>query len=217
MKEGVTNLYFARHGRTRMNAEGTLQSHSDSLHSVLTVEGRAQAFKLKNRLSSIKFTHVYSSPMLRAIETAAIIADDPGEVIPLSGFRERNFGGLENQPYWESMETRHDFLVNHEKPGYQNIHGIETDAEIMRRLMPQLQAIAVAHLGMSTLFVTHSGIMRFLIHKLGNIPYEEVKELNIGEASFMNIRMDIAGNNNVYQFQESAGITNKGVEVRNLF
>lgn len=217
MKEGAVNLYFARHGRTKMNADGTLQSRSDSLGSVLTADGRDQAFQLKSRLSPIRFANVYSSPMLRAIETAAIVADDPGEVIPLSGLRERNFGKLENKPYLESMEARHDFLVNHEKPGFENIHGIETDGEITKRLMPLLEIVAVARLGMNVLFVSHSGIMRFLIHRLGNVPYEDVKDLSIGEASFMNIRMQSADGKRKYMFEESLGITANGLEVSSLF
>lgn len=217
MKEGVCNQFFVRHGQTRMTLDGRLQSHSDELPSVLTDEGRAQAAAVRGVLAPTRFIHIYSSPLLRAMETAAIIANRVGEIIPLPAVQERKFGLLENTSYKESSADRQAFLVNQDKPGYVNAHQIETDEELKKRMFPLLTNIALAHLGMNVLFVTHSGIMRFLIHHYGEIPYEEIKDLNIGEASYMHIRLFARKEEKRYEFVSSKGVTRNGQEVKKLF
>lgn len=212
MKEGVVNLYFARHGQTHMNLTSSLQSYSDEKLSLLTSKGKDQAQTLRTTLGSIPFRHVYSSPLLRALETAAIVAPDK-EIMPLNGLRERSFGDLEGKPYKESMQERHHFLSNQ----IINPHGIETDEQIKKRMLPLLEDIAIAHLGMNALFVTHSGIMRFLLHHFGSIPYEEMENLTISETAYMHIRMYVKGNEKKYEFMSSKGLLQNNAEAQLKF
>jgi broad specificity phosphatase PhoE len=62
-------LYFVRHGETQANAERRHQTPEEPLSN----EGERQAGLLSERLKDIEFTHFWSSPMLRAQQTAAII------------------------------------------------------------------------------------------------------------------------------------------------
>jgi 2,3-bisphosphoglycerate-dependent phosphoglycerate mutase len=65
-------LYFVRHGESEANL---LREFSNRGHKhPLTERGRAQAQQLVETLRTEPISHVYTSPLLRATETAAILA-----------------------------------------------------------------------------------------------------------------------------------------------
>ena len=63
------DLYLIRHGRTVFNQEDRHQYTT----TPLAKEGFAAAEKLATRLSDIHFDVLYSSPMLRAVQTADVL------------------------------------------------------------------------------------------------------------------------------------------------
>ena len=66
-------LYFVRHGQTLWNTKKMFQGIKNSN---LTDLGKEQARKLKESLKDINFTHYYTSPLGRAIETIDILTED---------------------------------------------------------------------------------------------------------------------------------------------
>ena len=64
-------LVLVRHGLSSFNAKGLIQGRTDD--SVLTDIGYEEAVKAGNALSKIKFDKIYSSPLVRASETANTI------------------------------------------------------------------------------------------------------------------------------------------------
>lgn len=74
-----TRFYFLRHGESAGNVEGKMQGHRDR-H--LTERGREQARKTAAWFAEngITFDHIYSSPLIRAAETAREVLDQqPGD------------------------------------------------------------------------------------------------------------------------------------------
>lgn len=66
-----TTILLARHGETDWNAVGRWQGHTDRS---LTERGRRQAAELADRLANVEIDAVYSSDLLRAVETAEPVA-----------------------------------------------------------------------------------------------------------------------------------------------
>lgn len=64
-------IYIVRHGQTEMNNRKALQGRSDV---PLNEIGRGQAQAAAGKLADIRFDRVYTSPLIRAIQTAKIIA-----------------------------------------------------------------------------------------------------------------------------------------------
>ena len=64
-------LVLVRHGLSSFNAKGLIQGRTDE--SFLTEEGYEQAHKAGMALSKIRFDALYSSPLIRAAETAKTI------------------------------------------------------------------------------------------------------------------------------------------------
>ncbi len=67
-------LYIIRHGQTELNSRRLLQGRTDV---PLNQEGLSQARQTGSRLKSagIRFDHVFSSPLIRAVRTAELVAD----------------------------------------------------------------------------------------------------------------------------------------------
>ena len=64
-------LVLVRHGLSSFNEKGLIQGRSDD--SYLTSKGYEQALKSGEALSGINFDKIYSSPLVRAAETAKTI------------------------------------------------------------------------------------------------------------------------------------------------
>jgi len=91
----IYNFVFLRHGESVGNAEARWQGQSDY---VLTEKGRTQAQALAKRWKSesVKFDLIISSPLLRAKETAEIIASALDAKVELdTALMERNIGEME--------------------------------------------------------------------------------------------------------------------------
>jgi broad specificity phosphatase PhoE len=67
----MPTFVFVRHGITDWNADGRFQGRLDI---PLNAAGRRQAEILRDRLASISFDRIYTSPLRRAEETAQIVA-----------------------------------------------------------------------------------------------------------------------------------------------
>ncbi len=71
-------IYIIRHGQTELNIRNALQGRSDH---PLNETGIRQAEEAAERLRGISFDIVYSSPLIRAVQTAEILAPDRKPVI----------------------------------------------------------------------------------------------------------------------------------------
>jgi probable phosphoglycerate mutase len=91
-------IYFVRHGQSEANA---LKVVADSTPK-LTELGREQALETAELLLNEKITTIATSPYIRAIETAKIIAERLGipeeSIIIIDELRERNWGDCANKP-----------------------------------------------------------------------------------------------------------------------
>jgi len=98
-------VVFVRHGQSvdNANASGVFQS----VNSPLNEKGRAQSIAVANRLASIPFDSLISSPLRRAKETAQIISSRTGKQVLFSGlFVERiKPTAIDGKP-WTDEEAR---------------------------------------------------------------------------------------------------------------
>ncbi|MFQ6704570.1 MAG: histidine phosphatase family protein [Alphaproteobacteria bacterium] len=81
-------IYVFRHGETDANIEHRMQGWLDT---PLNSNGVAQACALAHKLADVKFDHVYSSPLSRALDTARTVVGDQ-HIILNNDLREWNMG-----------------------------------------------------------------------------------------------------------------------------
>lgn len=165
----VTKLYLVRHGQSAGNAEGRFGGHGPTPLSEL---GFQQAKMTAQALAREKIDAIYTSDLLRAVQTAEPLAkllDLP--IVKTSAFRERHVGVLEGLTFDESKESfPKDYyaLVN------RNIHHVITKGEsyrhLLRRATGELRDILRGHYGERVVIFSHTGAICFLtLHLLGAI------------------------------------------------
>ena len=82
--------------------------------------------------------------------------------------RERKYGKFEGKPNKEYDKVKKilEKLTDEERYSYK-MFGIESDKEIVERLINFLKEIAISYPGKKILVVTHGAVMRFFLIKLG--------------------------------------------------
>ena len=164
-----TRLYLVRHGQSAGNAEGRFGGHGPTPLSRL---GKEQAEKTAKVLAKEGITTIYSSDLLRAVQTAEPLSQLLNIPVNISeAFRERHVGVLEGLTFDESkiaFPTDYYALVN------RNIHHVITDGESYRHLLDRITAklaeVLRDHAGQRIAIFSHTGAICFLtLHLLGAI------------------------------------------------
>ncbi|HZP37933.1 MAG TPA: histidine phosphatase family protein [Methylomirabilota bacterium] len=155
-------VLLVRHAETEWNRERRFQGWRDI---PLSAAGCAQAECAARLLAETPLTAVWSSPLARARETAAIIAAPHRLAVQESeAFKEMGFGE------WEGLtrdEVRARFPEAHrawaEAPAEARWPGAETLAAVRARALQGLQALRAAHAGQTIALVSHGITGRILI------------------------------------------------------
>ena len=158
----IYNFVFLRHGESIGNAESRWQGQSDY---ALTERGRAQARALAERWKSenVKFDLVIASPLVRAKETAEIVAtmlNVKMEIDPI--LLERNIGEMEGLTVEEVRKKPQPPYVT----PYDSIGGEgEGDWALFLRAGQALHSLLRRPAG-SYLIVSHGGLLNQLMHAI---------------------------------------------------
>jgi len=177
----MASVLLVRHGQSAWNAEGRWQGWADAPLSDL---GRQQAKAAARSIGAVDA--IAASDLSRAMETAAIIADElgVGPVVVEAGLRERSvgeFSGLtraEIEQRWPEMgevfaSGRRDHPMLRQPPGG------ESPEQVLDRALPAL--LRVAALGETVVAVSHGGLIGALERHLGA---EHVRIPNLGARWF---------------------------------
>jgi broad specificity phosphatase PhoE len=155
-------VLLVRHAETEWNRERRFQGWRDV---PLSATGREQAESAARLLAATRIDAVWSSPLARARDTAAIIAAPHRLAVQESeAFREMGFGD------WEGLtrdEVRERFAEAHrawaETPHEAVWPGAETLAAVRARALAGLEALRAAHTGQTICLVSHGITGRLLI------------------------------------------------------
>ena len=110
-------IYFARHGESQANTQRILSTRG--LKHPLTRTGRQQAALLARLLRDQSITYIYSSPILRALETSILVAQALGVDYEVTdALRENDVGVLEDradEEAWQSWRIVFDDWILHRR------------------------------------------------------------------------------------------------------
>jgi probable phosphoglycerate mutase len=154
----MTKFGFIRHGRTPWNKEGRAQGSSDI---PLDQDGINDAVKLAERLSSEEWDYIYSSNLLRAKQTAEIVADrlDVPALILDTRLREVGGGLIEGTTEVERLEKWGADWRSMDM-------GIEKVESVLERGLACLSEINQKHPDSNILIVSHGSFIRHLLKEL---------------------------------------------------
>jgi broad specificity phosphatase PhoE len=155
-------ILLLRHAETDWNRERRFQGWRDV---PLSATGREQAESAARLLAATRIEAVWSSPLARARDTAAIIAAPHRLAVQESdAFREMGFGeweGLTRDQVRERFPDAHRAWA--ETPHEAAWPGAETLAMVRARALAGLEALRAAHTGQTICLVSHGITGRLLI------------------------------------------------------
>lgn len=181
-------FYLVRHAESEWNAEERLCGWTDV---ALSDAGRRQAERLGERLRELPPAAIYSSHLVRAAETARLIAEGTG-LTPIADPRlvELNFGAWEGKTFQEVMAEENDLYRRWDAdPATVAPPGGETGLQTIARVMPFLEELKLRHKGEQehVVVVTHKTVCRLVACHVLGAPISEYRRRLSMENTALNI------------------------------
>jgi probable phosphoglycerate mutase len=170
----TTHICLSRHGETDWNRQGILQGWMDV---PMNAHGRLQAQQMAHSYRATGFNAVWSSPLVRALETAQIISSNLGLPEPCqhTGLKERHFGAIQGIPKEELAELNPAQLeqILRRNPAAQFVGGESMD-EFADRVLRAMTDIGASHQGQRVLVVTHGWVLDVVSRHINGLPRQAV-------------------------------------------
>jgi len=197
LKENNNNyctIYLVRHGETEWNKKGIIMGQSDS---PLTETGIEQVKATAQELKHIDFAAIFSSDLHRAKRTAEIIMLERQIAVQTSkALRERTYGHYEGMASEEYRKIFQDTfnklkrLTEEEQKKFKFDHDIESDEEVIGRLITKLREIAVAYPGKNVLVVSHGSCIRTFLTHAGYAKFGELQTGAVSNGGYVRVLCD---------------------------
>jgi broad specificity phosphatase PhoE len=155
-------ITFTRHGESQANI--LRQISNRGLVHPLTRSGREQAAALADKLLDRAITHIYTSPLLRAIETSVIVAERlKVEYVVTDALREFDCGiaeGRADQAAWQMWQAVFDDWTLRRRWD-RRIEGGESLCDIRDRFVPFIEGLVAQYsdTDANLLCVAHGGVL----------------------------------------------------------
>lgn len=180
-------LYFVRHGESVANRRREFANRGQGPE--LTELGCQQAAMIAARLVDRGITHIYSSPLLRARQSADIIGETLGiDITETEALREYdvgNFEGTADPAHWEQyLRTEDDWLLR-QLWDLRSGDGGESYIDIERRFAPFIGVVCRQESIDSFAIVGHAGLFRAMLPRVvANISYSFSYANVLGHGSY---------------------------------
>jgi broad specificity phosphatase PhoE len=179
-----------RHGETAWNRQGRVMGRSNV---ELDAPGRAQVAAQIEFLRTLKPDLIVTSPLVRARQSAEIIAEGLG-VVPIREepqISEVLYGRWEGMTYHELIVDR-DYLSYRDEPINSPTPGGETIVEVQARGVEAVMRTLVHYEGRRVLFVSHGDIIRTVLCHFMAMELRHFRRIRIDNAAVSAVQ--VAGN-----------------------
>ncbi len=170
----MTELIIVRHGETFENKSGICQGQTEG---TLSEEGKKQNKLLTKYLRNFEIHKIYSSPLIRAVETGNEILKYHKNIKLQKDIRliEWNMGVLQGQKF------PHKFDIS--KP----VDGIENIKLVRMRIKYFLDEILLLHDNQTILLISHGLTIKVLTTILMNISVENIYNMELMKNSCFSV------------------------------
>jgi alpha-ribazole phosphatase len=183
-------LLLTRHGQTDWNIAGRYQGQSDI---PLNQTGQSQAEGLARRLSSETIHAVYSSDLLRAVDTARKILNMQERAAALHEdrrWRELSFGDWEGMNYKEMSAHSPDVFAKWMlDPQHVSTPNGETLEHLAERVHAAFVELKNKHKDETVLVVSHSGALQVLLAFTLGVDLNRYWQFRISQASLSELHV----------------------------
>ena len=186
-----TRILLVRHGQSLGNAEQRFGGHSAT---PLSERGFAQAGATARALAREGVSAIYSSDLLRAVQTAGPLARETGlEVVGTDAFRERSVGRMEGLTFEEAAsQFPAEYAALLRRDFEHVLLGGESYRQLLDRAARELDRAVERHRGGTLVVFSHTGTICILIlHLMGALDAPDLRPVWISTANCGVTRIDI--------------------------
>jgi len=172
----LTKIYLIRHAESEGNLYRRANGHYNGL---VTDKGYRQIELLKNRFLEEKIEAVYSSDLIRTVETAKALSEPRNfEINKTEELREVCLGTWEDQPWGEIGYSDHEMNINfNHDPANWHVSGCESYGNVGKRMLTYITETAKNHDGQTIAMFSHGFAIRTLLCLLKEIPSHETEKM----------------------------------------
>ena len=183
-------IIFLRHGQAENNTKKILAGRTPGIN--LTEQGKEQAQQAGEMIKSLDISAIYSSPIDRAMQTADIVGTHCG-IKPISDDRlvELDMGKFTMMPYNEIFEKHGNVFLKFYEGSLEISHnGVESFAEVQKRVFDIVNFVKNEHKGENVVLVTHMDPIKAMIGKVLSLNPEILFQLIVANASLNIFKYD---------------------------
>ena len=173
-------LFLLRHGATSHNLNQPPLLQGRGVNTSLSDVGRRQAEQTASFLKAAQFSGVYCSDLIRARETAQIIAA-PHHKIPVDvrpDLMEVDVGRWENQSFIDIKRLEPEaFRLFMDDAGIHGFGGGENLTQVLERVRPVFDEILATHVGQTVAVVGHHVVNRTWLSYVLGLPLSKSSRL----------------------------------------
>lgn len=190
-----TTMYLIRHAATEANLAQPARLQGCHHNPPLARLGVRQAELTRDFLALRPIDHCYCSPMLRAVQTASIIAAPHGLApLPLDGLVECDLGSWEGLDWptvrYLDADGYRRFKDSPRNFGYPGGESLD-DAEA--RVTATLEDLFARHAGHAILVVAHHDVTRLYLAGLLGMTAEQARQLHLDNCGISMVTRDDTG------------------------
>ena len=175
----VTTMLLIRHARTDAVDGWLAGREAVPLNQV----GRAQAERLRQRLRTVNIAAIYSSPLDRALETAAALAHDRDLMVePRMELIEVDFGAWSGATFTRLAADPAWVRFNRQR-GLADVPGGERAPEVQARVVRAIDELRTRHPNQTVALVSHADVIRLAVLFAAGSPVEFIHRFEISPAS----------------------------------
>ena len=183
MENALRLIIFLRHGQAINNTKRLLAGRTPGVP--LTENGIHQAERIARFVKPFNISAIYSSPIERAENTAAIVAKHNSlEYKVDERLIELDMGKFTGMPYDEIFEKHGNVFLKFYDGELEIAHnGVETFAQVKNRVLSMIDHVLKEHQEENVLLVTHMDPIKAMISSIMNANANSMFELIIENAS----------------------------------
>jgi probable phosphoglycerate mutase len=183
-----TTTILLRHGDTRLSPEHRFSGQRD-LPLSATGMRQAQAAACRLAATGVPIDVVVSSPLLRAVTTAAFVTDKLGLTMVIDDdLRETDFGEWEGCTLAEIQQRWPDVAAAWRRDPEQAPPGGESFADTARRVNRACDRLLRDHGGQTVLVVSHVTPIKIMLCRALGVPLSTLYRLYLGSACINEIQ-----------------------------
>ena len=185
----MTTIYLVRHGRTDWNKEQVFRGRADR---PLDEVGHEQGRKVADALISKNVQAIYTSPLIRAVDTAKPLADKLGLTMQvMDGLNDMDFGDWQGLPVDEAKEKYPSEFSKWVNTPYQaRIPGGENLGDIADRAEQALVEICKSPGIERAVVATHRVVVKVLLCRIVKAGEEGFWAFKVDPGSICEVQFD---------------------------